>query len=216
VTDSGLRAVAVGVDRGGQVILDDVTLGASAGEMLVVTGPSGSGKTTLAEVLAGIAEADRGDVTIAGAPLRQAALAHRPVLVPQDFGLVATLTAVETVGLPLQVRALEKEETRERSARWLGAVGLESCSNRLVNELSGGQRQRVSIARALAVGSSVIVMDEPTAELDPANRDLVLSLLMAERERGAALVVVSHETDVIARADVVYELAAFRMNHRSR
>jgi ABC-type lipoprotein export system ATPase subunit len=89
-------------------------------------------------------------------------------------------------------------------------VGLDSCASRTVAELSGGQRQRVAIARVLAMNADVIVMDEPTAELDPANRALVMSLLTAELARGASLVVVSHEADVIGRADVVYELAGLR------
>jgi ABC-type lipoprotein export system ATPase subunit len=89
-------------------------------------------------------------------------------------------------------------------------VGLQSCATRTVAELSGGQRQRVAIARALAMKTDVIVMDEPTAELDSANRALVLSLLAAELERGATLVIVSHESDIIAHADFVYDLATSR------
>jgi ABC-type lipoprotein export system ATPase subunit len=206
-----LRAASVGVDRGGRVILDDVNLVASSGHMLVITGPSGSGKTTLALALAGIIEPDRGEITLAGMPLRESATSTiRPALVPQDFGLVSTLTASETVSLPLQMRAVAKAESRECSARWLIAMGLESCANRLVTELSGGQRQRVAIARALAMNAAIIVMDEPTAELDPANRDRVISLLATELERGVVLVVVSHEGDMIARADSVYELPTRR------
>lgn len=210
-----LRAASIGVDRGGRVILDDVNLVASSGHMLVITGPSGSGKTTLAFALAGIIEPDRGEITLAEMPLRESAKsAIRPALVPQDFGLVSTLTASETVSLPLQMRAVAKAEIRERSARWLIAMGLGSCANRLVTELSGGQRQRVAIARALAMDAAIIVMDEPTAELDPANRDRVLSLLARELERGVALVVVSHDGDVIARADSVYELPTLRPSRK--
>jgi putative ABC transport system ATP-binding protein len=207
VTAIELRATSVGVDVQGRTLLNDVNLLVRSGQMVVVTGHSGSGKSILAHTLAGIIEPDRGEVTRDGTPLHSnSPFSARPALVPQDFGLVSVLTCAETVALPLQVRSLDKEEIRERVALWLGALGLEACAKRTVAELSGGQRQRVAIARALAIGANAIVLDEPTAELDPANRLLVLSLLISELERGAALVVVSHEADVIARADLVYEL----------
>jgi putative ABC transport system ATP-binding protein len=206
-----IRAASLGVDFAGRVLLDEVNLLVSAGQMLVITGASGSGKTTLAHTLVGIITPDRGRVTLDGTPLGQiATMSERTALVPQDFGLLAVLTATETVSLSLQVRSLARDEIRDRTAQSLNAVGLQSCATRTVAELSGGQRQRVAIARALAMKTDVIVMDEPTAELDSANRALVLSLLAAELERGATLVIVSHESDIIAHADFVYDLATSR------
>jgi ABC-type lipoprotein export system ATPase subunit len=211
VSTNELRARSLGVDVDGRVLLHDVNLGVSHGEMLVITGPSGSGKTTLALTLAGIIEPDRGEVTIGGTPLsRLQGYGEPPALVTQDFGLVPVLTAFETVGLPLQARSLEREVIRERTNRWLDALGLEACAARPVAELSGGQRQRVAIARALAKDSGVLVMDEPTAELDPTNRALLLSLLEVELDRGVAIVVVSHEADVIERADTIFEVSKLR------
>jgi len=202
-----LRAVSVGVDVDGRALLDDVNLFVDSGHMLVITGASGTGKTILALTLAGVIEPTRGEVTLGSLPIGSlTAFADRPAVVPQDFGLISVLSAEETVALPLQVRALPKEEIRERSMQWLTALGLATCAARPVTELSGGQRQRVAIARALAKGADFIVMDEPTAELDPANRALLLSLLESELERGVVIVVVSHEADVIARADVIIEL----------
>jgi putative ABC transport system ATP-binding protein len=202
-----LRVASIGVDFAGRVVLEDVNFLVSSGQMLVITGASGSGKTTLVKTLAGIITPNRGLVTVSGTPLGLlATLSDRPALVPQDFDLLSVLTATETVSLPLQVRSVRKEEIRERAAKSLSAVGLASCAARTVEELSGGQRQRVAIARALAMDADVIVMDEPTAELDNANRTLVLSLLTNELSRGATLVVVSHEADVIDQADLVYEL----------
>ena len=185
-----LRASSLGVDVEGRVLLHDVNLVVSKGEMLVITGPSGSGKTTLALALAGIIEPDRGEVTLGGTRLSLVqGFGDRPALVSQDFGLVPVLTAFETVGLPLQARSLQREEIRERANRSLDALGLEACAARPVAELSGGQRQRVAIARALAKDAAVLVMDEPTAELDPTNRALLLSLLDVELDRGVAIVV---------------------------
>jgi putative ABC transport system ATP-binding protein len=211
VSTNELRASALGVDVEGRVLLNDVNLVVTSGEMLVITGPSGSGKTTLALALAGALEPHRGQVTLGGAPLSMLkGFGERPALVTQDFGLVPVLTAFETVGLPLQARALEGEEIRERTNRWLDALGLEACAGRPVAELSGGQRQRVAIARALAKASGALVMDEPTAELDPTNRALLLSLLEIELARGAAVVVVSHEADVIERADTIFAVPKLR------
>ncbi len=203
-----LRADSVGLDVAGRRLLEDVSFTLGAGKLLVLTGPSGSGKTTLAHALAGLRRPDRGAITLAGVAVTELSLTARPVLVPQDFALVSVLSATESVALALQVRAVDRGEIRERCAHWLGALGLASCAGRLVSELSGGQRQRVAIARALAVGAAVIVMDEPTVELDPANRALVLSLLDEQLAHGAAIVVVSHESDVITRADQVYDLVA--------
>jgi putative ABC transport system ATP-binding protein len=206
-----LRADAVGVDIGGRQLFNEVHLLVASGELLVITGASGSGKSTLAHILAGVIEPDRGEVTLAGTPLRETlGFADRPALVTQDFGLVSTLTAIESVGLPLQVQSLAKEQIRYRSEQWLRALGLEACANHPVEELSGGQQQRVAIARALAKDANVIVMDEPTSELDPGNRALLLSLLANEQDRGALIIVVTHEADVIDRSDRVFELSTFR------
>ncbi|MGH3732901.1 MAG: ABC transporter ATP-binding protein [Acidimicrobiales bacterium] len=202
-----LRGASIGVDVVGHTLLDDVNLVVPSGEMLVITGASGSGKSTLALILAGIIEPDRGVVTLGDTPLEDVRdFGDRPALVPQDFGLVSVLTATETVSLPLKALSLAKEEIRERSDRWLSALGLASCASRPVADLSGGQRQRVALARALAKGAGVIVLDEPTAELDAANRALLLSLLDAELARGTAIVAVSHEADLIERADRAFEV----------
>jgi ABC-type multidrug transport system ATPase subunit len=202
-----LRASSLGVDVAGRVLLNDITFTVASGEMLVITGASGSGKSTLARILAGVSAPDRGAVTFDGAPRgAMGEFSQRPAFVPQDFGLVSVLTAHETISLPLQGRSLSREEIRERCATWLEALGLQSCAARPVSDLSGGQRQRVAIARALALRAEVIVMDEPTAELDPANRALLLSLLEEERARGALLLAVSHDSDVIARADSLFEV----------
>lgn len=208
---ASLRAESVGVDFDGRTVVDGVDLQVEPGRLVVVTGQSGSGKTSLGLVLAGLLVPDRGRVYLNGRELYGSnGNADRPAYVPQNIGLVSSLTVSETVALPLKVHKLEQSEVQRRCDEWLDAVGLASCAGRLVDALSGGQRQRVAIARALAVRASALVMDEPTSELDPVRRDVVLSLLERERERGAALLAVSHEADFIALADEVFELPSRR------
>ncbi|MGC2486534.1 MAG: ATP-binding cassette domain-containing protein [Acidimicrobiales bacterium] len=207
MSDVGLNATQLGVDVEGRTLLDNVTLSVAPGEILAITGVSGSGKTVLAHTLAGVRPPDRGEVRVGDTVLDAGTeFVQRPALVTQDFGLVAVLTATETVGLPLQSLSLTKDEIRQRTGHWLEQLGLESCAKRPVADLSGGQRQRVAIARALAKGADVVVMDEPTAELDPVNRALLLRLLDEECARGVAIVVVSHESDLVERADTVFEV----------
>lgn len=208
MTARELRAVAltIGVESG--VLVGDLSFSAAAGRMVAVTGPSGSGKSTLARVLAGLRSPARGEVLLDETPLARLGAGSRPAFVPQDYGLLDTLTAVETVSLPLQAQAVAKRDIRERATRWIRATGLAGAAERPVSDLSGGQRQRVAIARALALDAPVLVMDEPTSELDAATRDLILRLLAGEAERGCILVVVSHDPDVLERSDDVIELGA--------
>jgi putative ABC transport system ATP-binding protein len=207
MTARELRAVDLTISVGESVLVDGLSFAAEAGRMIAVTGPSGSGKTTLAQVLAGLRAPDGGAVLLDDSPLARVAAESRPAFVPQDYGLLSTLTAAETIGLPLQARPLPKPEIRERTSRWVRATGLAGCSGRPVSKLSGGQRQRVAIARALAVDAPVLVMDEPTSELDAATRDLILTLLAAEARRGCILLVVSHDPDVLERSDRTIELS---------
>lgn len=201
-----LRAVSLTVGVGRGVLFERLSFAAQAGRITAITGPSGSGKTTLAHVLAGLRSPNHGDVLLGDIPLARVGAESRPALVPQDYGLIATLTASETVALPLQVRALAKAEIRDRTTHWIHATGLEGCAKRPVSKLSGGQRQRVAIARALAVQAPALIMDEPTSELDPATRDLILTLLGAEAERGCILLAVSHDPDVLDRSHSIIEL----------
>jgi putative ABC transport system ATP-binding protein len=207
MTARELRAVALTIGAGQTVLVEGLSFAAEAGRMIAITGVSGSGKTTLAHVLAGLRAPEHGEVLLDDSPLARVAPESRPALVPQDYGLLATLTAAETVALPLQRRALAKTEIRERTRRWVRATGLEGCERRPVSNLSGGQRQRVSIARALALQAPVLVMDEPTSELDAHTRDLILTLLGDEARRGCILLVVSHDPDVLERCDGIIELS---------
>jgi len=119
----------------------------------------------------------------------------------QTYGLVPTLTAEENVSVALRSRAVEPREAVQRAMAALDRVGVGDLADRLISELSGGQMQRVAVARALAAEADVLLADEPTSELDEANRDLVVAEFRAEAERGAVVVLATHDPEVAALCD---------------
>ncbi len=200
----------VHVDYGGHEVLAGVDLRAVPGRMVAVTGPSGAGKTTLLWVLAGLVRPGRGQVLVAGEPPRDRdhTSAAGVVLVPQDNALAGVLTAMENVVVPLLAVGVHPKEAGPRAAAALEAVGLGGAGEQLIEELSGGQQQRVAVARGLAQQGTVVLADEPTSELDAANRARVVALLRAEAERGAAVVLATHDPEAAAECDAELHLDA--------
>lgn len=198
-----LSARGVRVRRAGAFILNGVSVDVAAGRILAVTGPSGAGKSTLLAVLAGLMAPDAGDVLLGGEPVRAGDDAHlrRTGLVLQGYGLVSVLTAAENVELVLQCRGVRRDEVARRADAALRRVALVGCLDQLVEELSGGQAQRVAVARAIVDQPVLLLADEPTAELDAETRDVVLGVLREEADRGAAVVVATHDPDVAASCD---------------
>jgi putative ABC transport system ATP-binding protein len=192
----------------GRPLLDGVDVEAAAGRILAVTGSSGSGKTTLLAVLGGLVAPTRGDVCLDGAPVGSRSGEPRPgtALVLQTYGLVPSLTATENVAVALRARGTTPREAVRRSAAALDRVAVGDLAERLVSELSGGQLQRVAVARALAVEPEVLLADEPTSELDERNRDLVVAELRAEADRGAVVVLATHDPDVADQCDAELHL----------
>ncbi|MFB3739241.1 MAG: ABC transporter ATP-binding protein, partial [Candidatus Velamenicoccus archaeovorus] len=153
-------------------------------DFVALMGPSGSGKTTFIGLLSGMDRPDRGEVRWKGRPV--SALGHDATIelrrrgmgiVFQSFGLLPTLSAVENVELPLRVAGVELVEARERAATWLGRLGLADRLHNRTFELSAGQQQRVAVARALIAEPEVVLADEPIAEVDTENADLILDAL---------------------------------------
>jgi heme ABC exporter ATP-binding subunit CcmA len=190
--------------RGGNAILDGVSVSVAAGEVLAVAGPSGAGKSSLLALLAGLEHPDEGTVRWNGAALT--GVPERFGVVLQGFGLVNLLTAAENVEMALQARRVAPGEVRRRAADALAEVGLAHVHDHLIEELSGGQQQRVAIARALVTDPDVIVADEITAELDAATRDRVVELLLARADAGATVVLATHDPGLMARCDRAVEL----------
>ncbi len=193
----------VHVDYDGHEVLAGVDLRAMPGRMVAVTGPSGAGKTTLLWVLAGLVHPQRGEVLVDGEPPRDRdhTSAAGVVLIPQDNALASVLTATENVVVPLLAAEVPPAEAGKRASDALESVGLGAAGNQLIEELSGGQQQRVAVARGLAQRGTVVLADEPTSELDAANRARVVALLRAEADRGAAVVLATHDPEAAAQAD---------------
>ena len=205
---AAVTCTGVVVRFGDTTALARVDLVVRPGELVAVTGHSGAGKTTLLSVLAGVTRPDEGEVLVGDAVVDgiEAAVAAGVALVPQGNGLAAVLTAHENVLLPLLARGANPRRAPARAAEALESVGLAEVHAHLVEELSGGQQQRVAVARGLALGSPVLLADEPTSELDHTNREVVLRLLRARAAAGAAVVMTTHDPEAAAAADRVVHL----------
>ena len=192
------------------------SLDVAAGEAVALAGESGTGKTTLLHLIAGIQRADGGTVEIAGEPMTGRSEAARDRLrakhvgyVFQTFNLLPTLTALENVELGMTFRPRAGGKPREAAKRALERVGLGARLQHRPDQLSTGQQQRVAIARALAGHPALVLADEPTSNLDRAAGEACLTLLREfAKETGAALLVVSHDAEVLARFPRVVRLEA--------
>lgn len=189
--------------------LNGVSLAIRAGEFLAVWGPSGSGKSTLMNVLGLIDSPDAGEVHFAGTSTQEMddnALtgfrARHIGFVFQSFNLVPVLSALENVMLPLQLRGESKRSARERAHLWLTEVGLERFAGSRPDQLSGGQRQRVAIARALVIQPSLVIADEPTANLDSENSRMVVDLMRTMNQTHAVtFVFTTHDARLLDHVD---------------
>ncbi|MGN6252750.1 MAG: ABC transporter ATP-binding protein [Marmoricola sp.] len=216
--DVTLSAEDLRVTYGELVALDAVALTARAGDFVAVTGPSGAGKTTLLWVLAAARVPDVGSVLLDGRPLggRTAAARAGVALVPQGNGLAAGLTAAENVLAALLPLGVGAADAARRTGEALELVGLEDSGGHLVEELSGGQQQRVALARAFAGRARVLLADEPTSDLDAVNRARMVSALRAQAERGAIVVMSTHDPEAAAEADRELALDGGRMQPDGR
>jgi putative ABC transport system ATP-binding protein len=188
--------------------LDGVDLEMPPGTFVSVEGPSGCGKTTLLNLLGLLDVPSAGTVEWDGTPvgrLPERERARRRLtgvgFIFQRFYLLPTLTAEENVALPMRGAGRPAAERTARARTLLDSVGLSARRQSRPHQLSGGEEQRVAIARALANAPGLLLADEPTGELDRANTESVLDLLVeAQRSTGASLVLVTHNPAVARRA----------------
>jgi putative ABC transport system ATP-binding protein len=165
--------------------LNGVSLSIQKGAFLALAGPSGSGKTTLLNVIGGLDVADSGSITVDGNILNemtQSELAslrlHKVGFVFQSYNLVPVLSAVENVEFVMLLQGIPPAERRDRARTILDDVGLEGTYDRRPAELSGGQQQRIAVARAIVSSPSIVLADEPTANLDSTTGKGLLEMMV--------------------------------------
>ena len=174
--------------------LVDINLRIEEGEFVCLLGPSGCGKSTLLKIIAGLIPATSGRITINGRPVNGPGPERAVVF--QDYALFPWMTVRDNVEFGLEARRRPAAERREVSSRLLKVVGLSDFAERFPHQLSGGMKQRVSIARALAVDPSLLLMDEPFGALDAQTRHLLQDeLLRVWREYRKTVVFVTHSIE---------------------
>jgi putative ABC transport system ATP-binding protein len=171
------------------VALNGVDLSIEKGGFVALAGPSGSGKTTMLNIIGGLDRADSGKVLLDGKALEelnQSELAdlrlYKVGFVFQAYNLIPVLSALENVEFVMLLQGVPGRERRERARAILDDVGLEGTYDRRPNELSGGQQQRVAVARAIVSGPSIVLADEPTANLDSRNGQGLLEMMREMNE----------------------------------
>ena len=189
------------------VAVDDVTLAVEAGDYAAIMGPSGCGKSTLLHLLGCVESPSAGELRFEGRDVgrlgdleRSRIRLHKIGFVFQRFFLLPMLTAWENVELPQSEAGRSRAERRARTAELLDYVGLSGRADHRPSQLSGGEMQRVAVARAMANRPRLVLADEPTGELDQATGEQIADLLDRVHEDGTALVVVTHNTRLAARA----------------
>jgi putative ABC transport system ATP-binding protein len=196
--------------------LKRVSLDLGAGEFLAVAGPSGSGKTTLLNMIGCVDTPTGGTVEVDGEHttlMAERALTdlrlHKIGFIFQSFNLITVLTVFQNVELPLLLQRVgPAAERRRRVLDLLERVGIAPYANQRPNELSGGQRQRVAIARALVTGPKLVLADEPTANLDSVNGQMILDLMKhLNKEKGTTFFFSTHDARVMANAEAIIRLA---------
>jgi putative ABC transport system ATP-binding protein len=194
--------------------LRGVSLSVESGEFTALVGPSGSGKTTLLQLLGCLDQPTTGKVFIDGRDVSQLSRNERADVrrsklgfVFQFFALIPTLTAYENIELPLLLGGNGTEGRQARVNELLGAVGLAERAHHRPDQMSGGEQQRVAVARALATRPSLILADEPTANLDTANGEQVMqTMTRLNQETGVTFVFATHDPRVIKFARRVITL----------
>jgi sulfate transport system ATP-binding protein len=193
----------IGKHFGNFVALNNVSLEFATGELTALLGPSGCGKTTLLRVIAGLEQADQGQVILDGEDASVRHVRERQVgFVFQHYALFKHMSVFENIafGLRVKPRAIRPSEAqiREKVMRLLSLVQLDWLADRYPSQLSGGQRQRIALARALAVEPRVLLLDEPASALDPIATASIEELLVMLKSR-LSIVIVTHSMQQAAR-----------------
>lgn len=185
------------VYEGGVEALRDVNIAFPRGQLSTLLGPSGCGKTTLLKIIAGLIEADRGEIRINGKAIRGPG--PERAFVFQDFALLPWADVLRNVAFGLELRGVPREAREEIARKHIAEAGLRGFESSYPSQLSGGMRQRVGLARALAVDADIILMDEPFSSVDEqTRRKFQEDLLDMLRDRGKTVIFVTHSIEEAA------------------
>lgn len=201
--------------RGHSVVhaLHPTSMNVGRGEFIAIVGPSGSGKSTLLSMIGGMLTPTSGQLILNGKSLYEIDVKHRSRLrneqigfLFQSFNLVPYLSAMENVQLPMSLYGGDRGAQLDQAQQLLIRFGLGERLDHKPAELSIGQQQRVAMARTLAMGPALILADEPTGNLDPGSRNLVLQTLHDLCEEGRTIILVTHDETVSASAQRVFHI----------
>ncbi len=211
-----LRAISRDYEVGNRPVhaLSHLDLSIARGEYFSIMGPSGSGKSTLLNIIGCLDRPTAGSYMLDGrevAHLGENDLTlvrrHKIGFIFQSFHLVPRLTAAGNVELPMVFAGIEKGERSDRADRALEAVGLSQRADHRPEQLSGGERQRVAVARAIVMGPSILLADEPTGNLDSESGGEIVRLIEKMNSDGLTLLVVTHDPAIGSRAGSQIRLA---------
>ncbi|MGD0054091.1 MAG: ABC transporter ATP-binding protein [Acidimicrobiales bacterium] len=190
--------------------ISNIDLTVDRGSLVAIMGPSGSGKSTLLTIAGSLEQPTTGDVLVNGKNVvgmsrnDKARLRRRTIgYVFQDFNLLAGLTAVENVSLPLELDGISMKKARAQGMAALDELGLADRAESYPDQLSGGERQRVAIARAVVGERSLLLADEPSGALDSINGEAVMRMILSACHGGVAALVVTHDAKLASWADRV-------------
>lgn len=192
--------------------ISDVSCSFEEGNVYAIVGPSGSGKSTLLSLLAGLDLPTQGEVALDGESLKGLDLdryrRESISMIFQAFHLFPLMTVLENVCFPMELCGVPPKEARPRAEELLEGVGIsKEQMNRFPSKLSGGERQRVAIARSLASNARIILGDEPTGNLDGANTQNIVDILLSlAHEKGYCVIIVTHDMEVAEAADMAFKM----------
>jgi putative ABC transport system ATP-binding protein len=197
-------------------VLSEVSLTVDAGELAVVWGARRSGRSTLLRIAAGVEAPDSGSVRFEGQPLGEGSIGTGIGYVAKTLRAKEEQGVLDQVGAVLLARGVGVHEARERAREALARAGGERCAAMKVSELGGGEALRVAIARTLALGPKVLVVDEPAATVEMSERDEVLALLRGLTRDGVAVLASTGEAEQLAGADVALTLRDGQLHGQRR
>ncbi len=196
-----------------QRVLDSLNFIIEEGEFVAVIGPSGAGKSTLLYQISLLDEPTAGDIFLNNIKVFELTQNEKTAMrlaelgyVFQDYALLPELTAIENVMLPLYMQGVDKEQAKQMAETALKKVDLDEKHHFVPSKLSGGQQQRVSIARAISHNPHILFADEPTANLDSANSELVMEAFIQLNKSGQTIVMVTHEMEYANLASRIISL----------